>query len=174
MTDRSPEPPLTWPVVVSDVPPNGLDLTMEADVRERAAVSADFGVPAVQSLRARLHVAHSSLGLRVTGRVTARVTQICSVSLEPFDSDVDEEVEVDYADASRLPPAAADGPAGDDSPDPIVDGRIDVGALAAEFLALGLDPYPRKPGAAFAFDDAAERAALSPFAGLAGLKRGDG
>ena len=37
----------------------------------------------------------------------------------------------------------------DDEPDPIVDGKIDLGALAAEFFALGLDPYPRKPGVAF-------------------------
>ena len=38
---------------------------------------------------------------------------------------------------------------GEDPPDPIVDGRIDLGALAVEFLALALDPYPRKPGAEF-------------------------
>ena len=39
--------------------------------------------------------------------------------------------------------------ADEDEPDPIVDGRIDIGALAAEFFALGLDPYPRKAGVAF-------------------------
>ena len=31
----------------------------------------------------------------------------------------------------------------------MIDGKIDLGALAAEFFALGLDPYPRKPGAEF-------------------------
>ena len=36
-----------------------------------------------------------------------------------------------------------------DAPEPIVDGLVDLGALVAEFLALGLDPYPRKPGVAF-------------------------
>jgi hypothetical protein len=36
-----------------------------------------------------------------------------------------------------------------DPPDPIIDGTIDVGALVAEFLALGLDPYPKKPGVEF-------------------------
>lgn len=30
-----------------------------------------------------------------------------------------------------------------------MNGRIDLGALTAEFLALGLDPYPRKPGVDF-------------------------
>ena len=46
-------------------------------------------------------------------------------------------------------------------------------ALAAEFMALGLDPYPRKPGVAFAeiVDD--EVIEESPFAQLAGLKKDD-
>ena len=30
------------------------------------------------------------------------------------------------------------------------DGRIDLGAIVGEHLALGLDPYPRSPGVAFA------------------------
>ena len=38
---------------------------------------------------------------------------------------------------------------GADPPDEIGNGRIDLGALTAEFLALGLDPYPRKPGVSF-------------------------
>jgi hypothetical protein len=61
----------------------------------------------------------------------------------------------------------------DDPPDTIIDGKIDLGALAAEFMALGLDPYPRKPGVAFAeiVDD--EVIEESPFAQLAGLKKDD-
>ena len=39
--------------------------------------------------------------------------------------------------------------ADEDRPDPVVDGKIDLGAVAAEFFALGLDPYPRKPGVEF-------------------------
>ena len=30
--------------------------------------------------------------------------------------------------------------------EPLIDGKVDLGALATEFLILGLDPYPRKPG----------------------------
>ncbi len=36
-----------------------------------------------------------------------------------------------------------------DDPEPLVGGTIDLGALAIEFLIVGLDPYPRKPGAVF-------------------------
>ncbi len=49
-----------------------------------------------------------------------------------------------------------------------MNGRIDFGALTAEFLALGLDPYPRKPGVAFEPVSAGEEPL--PFADLAALK----
>ncbi len=50
----------------------------------------------------------------------------------------------------------------DEPPEPLVDGKIDLGAIATEFLLLGIDPYPRKAGAEFApvKTDDAERAAV--------------
>jgi hypothetical protein len=52
--------------------------------------------------------------------------------------------------------------------DPIIDGQIDLGALAAEFLALNLDNYPRKPGVMFEAANAGGEASGtdSPFAVL--------
>ena len=59
----------------------------------------------------------------------------------------------------------------EDEPDPIVDGQIDLGALAAEFSFSALDPYPRKPGVDFA--PAAEPdASQTPLAGLADRAEG--
>ena len=101
------------------------------------------------------------------------MTQTCVVTLEPFEAEVAEPVELRFAD---LPEAALDGGeprvvevAEEDAPDPIVSGRIDLGALTAEFLALGLDPYPRKPGVAF---DAPGETRESPFAALGRLRPG--
>jgi hypothetical protein len=54
-------------------------------------------------------------------------------------------------------------------PDEIVNGQVDLGALTAEFLALGLDPYPRKPGVDFNFEDGSAKPD-SPFAALGRLK----
>lgn len=167
MNHKSEASPFSYKVIVTDVPPRGMDVTLEADAREREALAADFGIPAIGRLKADFHIAHTSLGLRVTGKVHARVTQTCSVTLEPFDSDVKEAVSVDYASGKQHTIEDHDGFAADDPPDEIVDGKIDVGALAAEFLALGLDPYPRKPGADFSFSDEKGEAALSPFAKLA-------
>ena len=58
----------------------------------------------------------------------------------------------------------------EEPPEPLQDGKVDLGALANEFLLLGIDPYPRKPGAEFAPPAAAE-AGEHPFAGLEALKK---
>jgi len=53
----------------------------------------------------------------------------------------------------------------------LIGGAVDLGALATEFLILGLDPYPRQPGAVFR-PPADARPDEGPFAALAKLKRG--
>jgi hypothetical protein len=55
-----------------------------------------------------------------------------------------------------------------DGPEALVDGAVDLGALAIEFLILGLDPYPRKEGAVFQQPPDIEPEP-GPFAALAGL-----
>ena len=50
------------------------------------------------------------------------------------------------------------------------DGVIDLGAVATEFLILGIDPYPRKPGVQFEAPTAAEPGG-HPFAALAALTK---
>lgn len=146
------------PVLVDEVPEQGLDVTLSADAPTREALAKADGLAALAALDADFHVARQGLArFNVTGTVRAKITQICVLTLEPFDSDLVEEVDVDFAEASVAAKAAAEAndllgaqPADRDPPDPIEDGTIDLGALAAEFLALGLDPYPHKPGAEFA------------------------
>jgi hypothetical protein len=53
----------------------------------------------------------------------------------------------------------------------LVDGTVDLGAIASEFLVLGIDPYPRKPGVDFAQPQQGE-AAGRPFAALGALMKG--
>ncbi|SFG90596.1 YceD family protein [Methylobacterium gossipiicola] len=137
------------------------DFTVTATAEECAALAADFGIPAIRDLVGRFQVAGSLENLKVTGTVEALVTQVCIVSLDPFEAPVSEPVEVLYTDGEI--------PTGHDAedvevPDPIVNGRIDFGILTAEFLAMGLDPYPRKPGVTFEGAEADPDDA--PFAGL--------
>ena len=188
------DPVWVSPLPVSDVPARGLDVTLVAAERLRAQLAAANGLARIASAEARLHVSRRGReGLHVTGEVRARVTLTCVVSLEQFDSDISEPVDVDFepspdqrperegrsaARSRRAPPSPAPevevGMDDLDAPDPIVDGRIDLGALAQEFLTLGIDPYPRKPGVAFT-EPAEPPAKESPFAKLATLtpKTGD-
>ena len=77
----------------------------------------------------------------------------------------------------RRPPEPKEAAAGfqerglDRQTEPLVDGKIDLGALAIEFLILGLDPYPRKPGAIFQ-PPADAQPDEGPFAALGVLKKG--
>ena len=73
-------------------------------------------------------------------------------------------------------PGAGDAGTGgeaDDARQTLIGGVVDLGALATEFLMLGIDPYPRKPDAVFEGASAGEPAA-NPFAALAALKKGPG
>ena len=161
------------PVRVETLPRDGLRQKIAANETERAALALRFNLPAVDSLEAELVVKRSGRGVRVTGEARAHVMQTCIVSLEPFPADVAEEVDVRFAPPSgerRKPPPEGEEIRFDveDEPDPLVDNTVDLGEVAAEFIALGLDPYPRKPGVAF--EEPEPEAEPTPFAVLAALR----
>ena len=163
--------PLSRPVSVAHLSDNGLEVTVEASDDERAALARDFKLPAIHALRGHFRLTGPGERVHVEGSVQAKVSQICVATLDPFETEIEEEVEVDFV---RPGSGAADQAAPDpeaDPPDEIVGDHIDLGALTAEFLALGLDPYPRKPGASFSFETG-EAGPESPFAGLKNLKGG--
>jgi uncharacterized metal-binding protein YceD (DUF177 family) len=164
--------PLSRLVDVMKVPPRGQDVHVEATGEECAALARDFGLPAIRSLAGDYHLKTSAKGIHVTGTVKASITQICVTTLDPFDSMIEEEVEVDFAESSGMPAEPPTDINEYEPPDEIVNGQIDLGALTAEFLALGLDPYPRKPGVDFTYRDPSDEKD-SPFAALNKLKEGE-
>jgi hypothetical protein len=151
--------PFVRPVKVESIPEGGVERVIEASEAERLALAKVNGLAAIGRLTAEFSLRRVGRGaVRVRGDVHAEVTQTCVVSLEPFDVALNEPVEVRFATPAggnlsrRGPPittaeASASAIGDEDEPDPIIDGRIDLGALAVEFMILGLDPYPRKPGA---------------------------
>jgi len=164
--------PLSRPVDVTNIPPRGQEVHVETTAEERAALAQDFGLPGIQALSGDFKLAVSAKGVHVMGVVKASITQVCVVTLDPFDSDIEEEVEVDFAEPSGMPAEPPTDINEYEPPDEIVNGQIDLGALTAEFLALGLDPYPRKPGVDFDYRDPADEKD-SPFAALGRLKGKD-
>jgi uncharacterized metal-binding protein YceD (DUF177 family) len=164
------------PLSISDVPEGGRHLDLAADARARAAVAALAGLAALPRLEASFDVTrHGRGGLRVVGHVSATVGQTCVVTLEPLENEVEEDIDVVFVPAAAPPDegfAEVEVPL-EDAPEPLVGGMIDLGAIATEFLILGLDPYPRKPDAVFEAPPAGDEA-THPFAALAELKKGRG
>jgi hypothetical protein len=138
-------------LVVDSVPDTGLDVEVAASQAERAMLAQACGLVTVHEFEAGFQVRKlDRTRFKVTGSLCARVMQTCVVSLEPFETLVRADIDVDFAPSGvsgRGPAAAFRG--GEDPPDPIIGGKIDLGGLAAEFLVLNLDVYPRKPGVSF-------------------------
>jgi uncharacterized metal-binding protein YceD (DUF177 family) len=166
--------PWSVPVRRDDVPEAGLHLDLVADEATRTALAGVAGVRGLPRLAAAFDVARQGGGLKVTGEVAATVEQTCVVSLEPMTSEVREPIDIAFvpprgnerADETEaeLDPVAAD------EPEPLVDGIVDLGVAATEFLLLAIDPYPRKPGMVFE-PPKVEDSGANPFAALAALKK---
>jgi uncharacterized metal-binding protein YceD (DUF177 family) len=161
------------PVRTEDVPPEGTRVHLSADDQTRKAIATLAGLRALPRLEATFEVtAHNRGGLRVTGDVSATVGQTCVVTLEPVENEIRETVDLVFVPgAVTLGSSEVEDivPGAEELPESLVDGTVDLGALAIEFLILGIDPYPRKPGAVFE-DVSVGEAPSHPFAALAKLK----
>jgi len=165
--------PWSVPVDVGDIPDTGLHVEIDAPEAVRVALRELASLRELPRLSAVLDLTRQGEGVRVTGRVSARVGQTCVVTLDPVESDLEESIDLVFAPALTEPAKAGTldlGTQDDDSPEPLVGGKLDLGAIATEFLLLGIDPYPRKADAEFAPVKTDDRSAR-PFAALEALKK---
>jgi hypothetical protein len=179
ISERGADHPWSVPVSLSEVPEIGRHVDLIADARTRAAIAELAGLAALPRLEASFDVTlHAGDGLRVTGRVSATVGQICVVTLEPIENEIDEPIDLAFMPVAASPSASGGVEdveiTAEDAPEPLLDGTIDLGALATEFLFLGIDTYPRKAGAVFETPAAAGDAPAHPFAALSALKSSSG
>ncbi|RFC65638.1 DUF177 domain-containing protein [Mesorhizobium denitrificans] len=148
--------PVSFTVNVARLPQKGMPVRIDATEKQRAELAEVHELQQVDSFVANLLVAPwKRNGVKVTGRVQAKIVQSCVVTLEPVENKIDEEIDsVFLPESSKLGREGfgiggeivldAEGP---DSPETFSGDLIDVGALAEEFFGLGIDPYPRKQGA---------------------------
>ncbi len=169
------EPAWNHPITVADIPEEGEEITLAPDEETRAALARFADVLAVPSLSARLHLQPDGAGgAVVTGELNATVKQNSVVSLEPFDNKVHEEIALRFAPEGAAPKRSDPDIEFDeaDPSDAIRDGVIDLGAVVSEFLVLGIDPYPRKPGEVFSPPEPpGGEGRDNPFAALEKLKK---
>jgi uncharacterized metal-binding protein YceD (DUF177 family) len=171
--------PFSFSVVANDIPAEGRRYRLQADAEELRRLAESLDIPEVGTLTADLDVrpvAGQSVVIR--GTLNASVVQTDVVTLEPVHQQVAEEVDLTLVKADATWPGLKPGELVDatepDGPDLYHNGRIDLGVIVAEHLALGLDPYPRAPGVDFpGYVEDDPTADPSPFAALAKLAQRD-
>lgn len=167
----------TTPLRLRELARGPVRLRLEPDAGERAQIARTLGLESLPSLTAQLTVRPWRDGAEITGRFEAVVEQLCSVSLDAFEQPLSGEIEVRVAppaDEAASEPPRREIELDPDAPDPpdVLEGdAIDLAAYVVEHLGLEIDPFPRKPGAAF--DYAPPAAEDSPFAVLRKLKDGE-
>lgn len=161
------KPEFHRPLALDRIGGREVDVSVEANPEERAVIAKRLlviGIPSLQCAFTLTRVARGIIEAR--GHLQARVLRTCVVSLEEFEAGVDERFSL------RFVPAGTES----DDPDPESEDEVpytgdflDLGEAAVEQLALGLDPYPRKPDAELPAGEAGP--AAHPFAALASLRR---
>jgi hypothetical protein len=179
MTDKADRAdPWSVPIVVAQIPDTGLHRDFEAGQAVRARMAEVGGLREIMSASASLDVTPKGGGrVQVAGRVRARIGQICVVSLDPIENDIDEAIDLIFAPPEQIPELAdlVDDAAESDTeipdpPEPIENGIIDLGRVATDALFLAVDPYPRKPDVVFEPPVVADDPEDHPFAALKALQ----
>ncbi len=149
-------PEFSRPLVVEDIG-EGVEREISASKAELLALAGRMKLPAIRSLRAALRIMPEKRGgFMVRGHMVAEVDQECVRTLDIFPATVEAEIARLFVPAgSPRARALEEAPVMEldaetpDAPDIIRDGIIDLGELVAEYLALSLDPWPKKPGTDF-------------------------
>ncbi len=172
---------LKIPLGDGDRPIEG-DFALEAHDRQR--IAAFLRIESLESLALDYRLTPAAKNrFRLSGQLRAELTQLCGVTLDPVAEIIDEPVDLECWPEKQIAATIAEEEVlvrdlPEDPPAPIVNGAVDLGALAIELLATAINPYPRKSEASFAWEDDKSRGAdgtdkLGPFAGLSKLKPKD-
>lgn len=176
---------------------------LSAGEPDRKAIAKLLELVAVDSLTADItlqRVPGNKAVIHVQGMLKANVVQSCVISQAPVKAHIEDEFEGWYADtdsfvsinkarnerSSKSKTHAADNEVQivdeREDPEPIINGKIDLGDLVVQYLSLALPPYPRAHGVTWDNSDDPEAAPpsgsgrLNPFAALKDWKssRGEG
>ena len=181
MISTGPRSPVSFAVHVARLPEKGLPVSFAADEESRAALARDHDLEEVRAFSFDLLVTRwKKDGVKVTGKVTADIVQLCVVTLEPLENRVEAKIEALFVPegSSLARPYDPSGEIlvdaeGEDAPEPFSGDSVDVGAVAEEHFELAIDPYPRKPDARLPRDvEPKPEDNPNPFARLADLKDG--
>ena len=159
-------PELSRPLSAERIGAASFAVRVEANAEECQALARRMRIPAVLSLSCDfLLCRESGEAIHAEGRLSARVVQVCVITLDEFEAEIAEPFTI------RFVPEGAESPEIDPEGEDEIPYRgrtIDLGEATSEQLALALDPYPKRPGALL---PEAEAPPPGPFAGLGALRQ---
>jgi len=143
---------------VSELRSGPLELDIVANAQELNALKDRFNVQDLSDFKGHIVLEKlENADVSVNGTFTAQIQQQCVVTLENVNSgvtgsfaliyspdfidkdDQEPEEEEEFEDINEL----------SDTPEPLLDGKIDVGEALSQHLALEIDPFPRLKDAQF-------------------------
>jgi hypothetical protein len=155
------QPEWSVPFEVAQLASGPMTIDLAPDAKTAIEIARRLGVLDLRGFKATItleHITGSHL-IEVQGMVQATVEQTCVNTLQKLETHIRDEFEAWFADlASAVPFAKAKAEIerktgqsevemldDKEDPDPVIDGKIDLGELAVQYLSLAIDPYPHLP-----------------------------
>ena len=155
-------------IEADDITAEKMRLSITPDKEARANLVRRLGVLGFDSLKADLELRREQGGMvvHVVGHINAVLQQACVVTLDPVEAKVSKAFEAWFADPDQAVTlakakhdknvkASGETPILEEceDPEPIIDGKIDLGELVTQHLSLAIDPYPHAEGVHYEFGD---------------------
>lgn len=137
--------------IVDNLPKTGFELKLKATDEECKLLAPQINVEQVASFTAELLIKQWRRGgVHIEGKFTAKLTQQCVISLDSFDTIIDEKIDQKFFASTKIPEFGEKKEVemidnDMDPPEALVDGQLNIFDYLAETLLLQLDPYPKKP-----------------------------
>lgn len=150
---------LSKTVLIEKIPEGGVSGQVTSTNKQNAAISAMLGLVRLSSFNFTYEL--KPLGrnrVSLTGGLEAECEQRCVITLDSMACKISESVKLEFwprEDLAKLEHEAVQDAFDLDpyGPEPFEGGLIDIGQVAYEIFASGLDPYPRKNGISFTWEN---------------------
>jgi len=174
------------PVAVDSIERSGTKKEIEANETERSDLAKRFDLIDIEFLKGKFKIVPASVVYHVTGTITGKISQASVATGEPIVKEISQDIDAYYTDYSRVTSFDSEkrkrsgGENSEDDheireereePESIDNGILDLGEVAAQFLGLALDNYPKAADESPAdyIEVAPEDAKPNPFAVLKDL-----
>jgi uncharacterized metal-binding protein YceD (DUF177 family) len=148
-------------------------LAMKATPVECEALAKRFHIVSIDFFEAEVSVkwrGGKSINYDVTGRLKARLTQSCIVTLQDIVENIDGTFDFRVVHPKQMEELTEELDEFQDI-EFSEDDNVDLGEIAAQYLALSMDPYPRLKETAELSILTPSTPKKNPFAALASLKK---